>query len=78
MSVGSPPRARARHFVDLSPFNPAADETLTAQQERYYMASQWRMMWWKLRRHRLAVISGGFLALLYLSVLISELIARTA
>ncbi len=75
MSVGSPPRPRARHFVDRSPFNPAADETLTAQQERYYMASQWRMMWWKLRRHRLAVISGGFLALLYLSVLISELIA---
>ena len=75
MSVGSPPRARARHFVDRSPFNPAADETLTAQQERYYMASQWRMIWWKLRRHRLAVISGGFLALLYLSVLISELIA---
>ncbi len=75
MSPGSSPRPRARHFVDRSPFNPAADETLTAQQERYYMASQWRMMWWKLRRHRLAVISGGFLALLYASVLISELIA---
>ncbi len=75
MSADSPPRPRARHFVDRSPFNPASDEVLTAQQERYYMASQWRMMWWKLRRHRLAVISGGFLALLYVSVLISELIA---
>src|SRR3546814_3901080 len=42
------------------------------------MASQWRMMWWKLRRHRLAVVSGGFLALLYASVLISELIAPYA
>ena len=75
MSATGTPRPRARHFVDRAPFNPAADEALTPQQERYYMASQWRMMWWKLRRHRLAVASGLFLALLYASVLISELIA---
>src|SRR3546814_115258 len=78
MSSTETPRPRARHFVDRQPFNPVQDEALTPQQERYYMASQWRMMWWKLRRNRLAVVSGGFLALLYASVLISEVIAPYA
>lgn len=33
------------------------------------------LMWWKLRRHRLAVASGVFLVLMYSSILISEFIA---
>jgi peptide/nickel transport system permease protein len=33
------------------------------------------MMWWKLRRHRLAVVSGAILGLLYLSTLVSEILA---
>ena len=65
MSVAGTPRPRARHFVGRAPFNPGDDEALTPQQERYYMASQWRMMWWKLRRHRLAVASGLLLLMLY-------------
>ena len=32
-------------------------------------------MWWKFRRHRLAVISGWFLVIMYGSILISEFIA---
>jgi len=68
-------RAKARHFVDNAPFNPHSDEALTPEQERYYMASQWMMMWWKLKRHRLAVASGIFLILLYASTLVSEMIA---
>src|SRR3546814_7711645 len=39
------------------------------------MASQWRIMWWKLKRHRLARISGSVLAVLYLSILVSEFLA---
>ncbi len=79
MSVsGTPPRPKARHFVDTAPFDPHQDDTLTPEQERYYMASQWRMMWWKLKRHRLAVVCGLFLAFLYASILISELIAPYA
>ena len=42
------------------------------------MASQWRMMWWKLRRHRLAVISGAVLGVLYLSIFASEFLAPYA
>ena len=48
---------------------------MTAEQERYYMASQWQMMWWKFLRHRLAVASGVVLAVFYLSILISEFLA---
>lgn len=33
--------------------------------ESVYVASQWRLMWWKLRRHRLAVISGIVLIFIY-------------
>lgn len=38
---------------------------LTPEQERYYLASQWRLIWWRLRKHRLAMISLWFLAALY-------------
>src|SRR5260221_3583410 len=48
---------------------------MTAAQERYYMASQWRMMWWKLKRHRIAVLSGIVLLAMYLSIMVSELLS---
>jgi peptide/nickel transport system permease protein len=38
---------------------------LTPEQERYYFASQWQLIWWRLRRHRLAMISLWFLVGLY-------------
>ncbi len=45
---------------------PAADvRVLTAEQERYYFASQWRLIWWRLRKHRLAMVSVWFLVALY-------------
>ena len=44
------------HYVSPEPFDPYSVERLTPEQERFYLASQWRMMWWKFRRHRLAVI----------------------
>ncbi|HZM36988.1 MAG TPA: ABC transporter permease [Burkholderiales bacterium] len=67
--------AKAEHFVSQEPFDPHAAEELTPEQERFYRASQWQIMWWKLRRHRIAVISGVILALFYASTLVSEFIA---
>lgn len=66
---------RLEHWVSPEPFEPQAAETLSAEQERYYMASQWRMMWWRLKRHKLAVAAGIVLILMYGSTLISEVIA---
>ena len=39
------------------------------------MASEWRMVWWKLRRHRIAVLSGAILLVMYASILICEFLA---
>ncbi|MBT5049275.1 MAG: ABC transporter permease [Rhodospirillaceae bacterium] len=74
--TGNPPGSdKLDHWVSQEPFEPQAVEELSADQERYYMASQWRMMWWRLRRHKLAVASGIVLILLYGSTLISEALA---
>jgi peptide/nickel transport system permease protein len=48
---------------------------MTDDQSRVYLASQWRLMWWKFRRHRIAYYCGNFLALMYASILISEFLA---
>lgn len=67
--------ARAEHFVSNEPFDPNATEALTPEQERFYRASQWRIMWWKFRRHRIAVIAMWILAAFYSSILVSEILA---
>ena len=72
MTHASPP---VEHFVSSAPFDPHSIEALTPEQERYYLASQWRMMWWSFKRHQLAVWSAGILASLYLSILVSEVLA---
>ena len=67
-----------KHFVNKAPFDPNATDVLTPEQERYYMATQWQLMWWKLKRHRLAMVSGVILAFMYFSVIISEFLAPYA
>jgi peptide/nickel transport system permease protein len=69
---------KLEHFVSSAPFDPLSIESLSAEQERYYLASQWRMMWWRFKRHRLAVASGGVLLAMYLSILVSEVLAPYA
>ena len=68
-------RTPTPHYVNAELWDPYVSEKLTADQEKYYMAGQWKLMWWRFRRHRPAVISGLFLLLMYLTTLISELIA---
>jgi len=63
---------KLEHYVASEPFEPLATETLTPAQERFYRASQWRIMWWKFRRHRVAVFSAAILLLFYASILVSE------
>ena len=63
------------HFVTREPWDPYVDEQLTPLQEKYYMAGQWKLMWWKLKRHKPAVICGIFLLFMYGTTLFSEMIA---
>ena len=46
-----------------------------ATDESYYLASQWQMMWWKFRRHRLALIAGPGLLCIYLLALFADFVA---
>ncbi|MBV9834864.1 MAG: ABC transporter permease [Alphaproteobacteria bacterium] len=69
------PAPKPPHFVSKEPWDPYVADRLTAEQERFYMANQWQLMWWRLRRHKPAVVCGFFLLFMYLTVLISELIA---
>ncbi len=75
MSTVAADNARLEHFVSTDPFEPEAAEALTGAQEEFYRASQWRIMWWKFRRHRVAVVAAVVLALLYGSALITEFLA---
>src|SRR5262245_31267274 len=70
-----PPGAPLPHTSSQAPFDPHSVERLTAEQERVYLASQWKLMWWKFKRHRFAVVSGIVLAVFYFSILISEFLA---
>jgi len=44
-------------------------------EERYYLASQWQLMWRKLRHHKLAIIGGGVLAVLYVAAIFADFLA---
>ena len=67
--------SKLEHYVASEPFEPLATETLTPEQERFYRASQWKIMWWKFRRHRVAVFSAVILLLFYASILVSEVLS---
>lgn len=66
------------HYVNEAPFDPHSVTRLSEEQERYYLSSQWRLMWLKFRRHKLAVWSGVYLLIVYFSILFSEMIAPYA
>jgi peptide/nickel transport system permease protein len=45
---------------------PLFEEKLDDKTERYYYAKQWQLIWWRFRRHRLAMLSLVLLVILYL------------
>ncbi|TIT24319.1 MAG: ABC transporter permease [Mesorhizobium sp.] len=78
MNTPSPlpaPGAPLQHYVSIEPFDLQSVEAMTPEQEKVFQASQLRLMWWKFRRHRLALLSGIFLAALYFGILICEFLA---
>ncbi|RUV28267.1 MAG: ABC transporter permease [Mesorhizobium sp.] len=69
------PGAPLQHYVSIAPIDLQSVEAMTPEQSKVFQASQLRLMWWKFRKHRLAVISGIFLAALYFGILICEFLA---
>ena len=52
----------------------ATSEAITAE-ERYYVASQWQLMWRKFIKHRLAILGFSILALFYTLAIFCEFFA---
>ena len=69
------PGAPLEHYVSTAPFDPMQFEAASAGQSRLHMASQKRLMWWKFKQHKLALISGVFLLLLYFMIVVAEFLA---
>lgn len=63
---------RLPHYVSDAPFDVYDVERMTPEQERYFLASQWKMIWWRFCRHRIAVVSGIVLLASYLSIVVCE------
>ncbi len=47
----------------------------TVVEERISVATQWQLMWWRFRRHRLALAGTAVVALFYLVVLFADFLA---
>jgi peptide/nickel transport system permease protein len=58
-----------------------AVETVTPEvverEERIYVASQWQLMWWRFRKHRLAIVAGVVILVFYLGAMGADFLATT-
>jgi peptide/nickel transport system permease protein len=63
------------HYVSTAPFDAYSVDAMTPAQERFYRAPPIMLMWWRLRRHRVAVVSGAILLTLYAMILFCEFLA---
>lgn len=52
-----------------------AESKIESVDENYYVASQWHLMWWRFRKHRMAMLSLVVIILLYTTALFAEFIA---
>ena len=46
-----------------------------SEEERAYIASQWKLVWWRFRRHRLALVGAAVVALFYVIAIFPEFLA---
>jgi peptide/nickel transport system permease protein len=50
--------------------DPAVEE-----EARIYVASQWKLTWWRFRKHKVAMVSGAIVIFIYLVALFAEFLA---
>jgi peptide/nickel transport system permease protein len=73
-TITNDPRAPG-HYVNPAPFDPHTSEAMSAAEERFYRASSIRLIWWKFRRHKVALVSAIFLLTLYVMLPFVEVVA---
>jgi len=73
MSTANPitPKRKWWDLAKKSPPGAAAHE----QDESFYRAGQWQLVWWKFRRHKLAQIAMVVLGIFYIIVIFAEFIS---
>src|SRR5712672_1972702 len=49
--------------------------TITEAEERISVAPQWQLMWWRFRKHKLALVSTALVLLFYLVVAFADFLA---
>jgi peptide/nickel transport system permease protein len=54
---------------------PAPGEQVTAGDQRIFVASQWQLMWWRFRKHKVALVSAAMIALFYVVVIGADFLA---
>jgi peptide/nickel transport system permease protein len=59
----------------VMPDDASADAEMAAAAARVAKATQWQLIWWRFRRHRLALVGGGVILLLYFTVLSADFLA---
>jgi peptide/nickel transport system permease protein len=68
----------AQPGIELEPTRARAGDVrvgATAREQRLFVASQWQLMWWRFRKHKLAVASAVVVAGFYLIVLGADFLA---
>ncbi len=60
------------HAVDLGGAPTPSAPPVSVAEERVSLASNWTLVWWRFKKHRLAMLSAGVLILLYLVVLFPD------
>jgi len=66
--------ARPETLLDPVPA-PAPEERVTPGDQRVFVASQWQLMWWRFRKHKVAVASAVVIALFYMVVVGADFLA---
>ena len=54
---------------------PRGAPSSTDESERIFVATQWHLMWWRFRKHRLAVVSAVILAIFYTFAICAEFLS---
>ena len=53
----------------------AEDFVTTAEEERVSVATQWQLMWWRFRKHKVAMVAAAIIILFYVAVILADTLA---
>jgi peptide/nickel transport system permease protein len=53
----------------------SVEEGISGEEEKIYVAPYWKLMWWRFRKHKMALLSVGILAVFYLVGIFCEFVA---